>query len=91
MVSTRQASHANAGVSRRAVIGASAAVLTAPLTYHASAQTPKVPQSTAGYQNSPNNGQSCSACMHFAPPSSCALVDGTISPQGWCKLFAKKG
>ncbi len=50
----------------------------------------KVSQQTAKYQNQPNNGQKCSACTYFQPPSSCKLVNGTISPNGWCMLFAAK-
>jgi hypothetical protein len=49
-----------------------------------------VPQEAAGYQGKDNNGQSCSSCAHFTPPSSCAVVAGIISPGGWCKLYAKK-
>jgi hypothetical protein len=49
-----------------------------------------VQQEAAGYQNKDNNGQSCSSCTHFTPPSSCLVVAGTISPGGWCKLYAKK-
>ena len=26
----------------------------------------------------------------FEAPSSCKTVDGTISPQGWCMVYAKK-
>lgn len=60
------------------------------LSARASGQTPKIPKANAGYQDSPNNGQSCSGCGHFTAPASCALVDGAVSPQGWCKLFAQK-
>jgi hypothetical protein len=26
----------------------------------------------------------------FEAPSSCKTVDGTVSPQGWCMVYAKK-
>ena len=42
------------------------------------------------YQDSPNNGQKCSDCLYFQAPSSCGVVDGTISPNGWCSLYNKK-
>ena len=42
------------------------------------------------YQESPNNGQKCGDCNFFQAPSSCSVVDGTISPNGWCSLFSKK-
>jgi hypothetical protein len=51
----------------------------------------KVSQAAAGYQTSPKNGQKCENCKNFKPPSSCQLVDGEISPNGWCKFYAKKG
>ena len=50
----------------------------------------KMTQQTVGYQANPNNGLKCSDCTLFRAPSSCIMVDGTISPDGWCKLFAKK-
>jgi secreted PhoX family phosphatase len=49
----------------------------------------KVAQSAAQYQASPKNGQQCSTCSHFQAPSSCQLVDGSISPNGWCALYTK--
>jgi hypothetical protein len=50
----------------------------------------KTDKKTAKYQDQPNNGQSCSQCNFFRPPKSCQLVDGDISPTGWCSFFAKK-
>lgn len=48
------------------------------------------------YQNSPKNGQKCSQCTFFIPGKSasangsCKIVDGSISPNGWCTAFSKK-
>jgi hypothetical protein len=42
------------------------------------------------YQDSPKDGQMCSACLYFQAPGSCAVVDGAISPKGWCSLYNKK-
>jgi hypothetical protein len=50
----------------------------------------KTPQSDVSYQEKPNNGQKCSECTFFQPPNACAVVDGNISPNGWCKLFTPK-
>jgi hypothetical protein len=50
----------------------------------------KATQADAKYQDSPKDGQSCSTCAMFRPPSSCALVDGTVSPDGWCKYHVNK-
>jgi hypothetical protein len=53
-------------------------------------QPQKIDQKTAMYQPTPKNGQSCAKCFAFEPPASCKLVAGTISPAGWCQLFAPK-
>lgn len=50
----------------------------------------KVAQSAVQYQNSPKNGQECDTCTHFQAPNACQLVDGKISPKGWCALYQKK-
>lgn len=50
----------------------------------------KVAQTVVKYQDTPKGDQHCDNCLHFEPPSSCKLVDGTISPQGWCMIYAKK-
>ncbi len=51
----------------------------------------KVSQVMAGYQTSPKGEAKCAGCSHFQAPSSCELVEGQISPEGWCKLYKKKG
>lgn len=81
-----------AAFSRRNVIAGGALSFAALFgVTRAKAQSGKVSQSAAGYQSRPNNDQSCGACAHFLAPSSCEYVDGAISPQGWCKFFARKG
>ena len=43
------------------------------------------------YQDKPGkNGEKCSGCSLFKPPSSCSVVTGKISPNGWCVAWAKK-
>ena len=43
------------------------------------------------YQSKPGtNGQKCSGCKFFKAPSSCSVVTGTISPNGWCIAWGKK-
>ena len=50
----------------------------------------KVPQKTVAYQDKPKGTQRCDGCTNFQPPNGCKLVEGEISPQGWCSLFAQK-
>ncbi len=43
------------------------------------------------YQDKPGpHGQKCSGCRFFKRPSSCSIVQGKISPNGWCIAWAKK-
>ncbi len=78
------------GTSRREVLKLGAYGLGAiAMSGGANAQTKKASQSSVHYQSSPKSGKQCSMCRHFSPPSSCKVVDGTISPSGYCILFAK--
>lgn len=56
----------------------------------ADAADTKVSQKMAAYQDTPKGPQRCDNCAYFEPPSSCKVVAGTISPSGWCQLYAKK-
>lgn len=53
-------------------------------------------QATAMYQDQPHGQQQCDNCIHFIPgktPQSmgtCKVVEGDISPSGWCVLYAAK-
>ena len=55
-----------------------------------SATAAKMSQEAVSYQASPKGEQKCGICSQFEPPSSCETVEGTINPQGWCKLYLKK-
>lgn len=51
----------------------------------------KMSQENVQYQAQPKGEQKCSGCLHFiAESNTCMLVDGQISPEGWCSLWAKK-
>jgi High potential iron-sulfur protein len=79
-------------LSRRSVLQAGAAGAAALLgVREAAAQSiTKSPQASARYQDHPNGGQHCSTCLQFQPPSSCKVVAGKISPNGWCAIYAAK-
>ncbi len=55
----------------------------------AMAQT-KAAKSVVAYQDTPHEGQSCATCLQFEPPSGCKVVEGTVSPAGWCRIYVKK-
>ena len=48
------------------------------------------------YQDHPLNGLDCDDCIHFQPGKSrkamgtCEVVEGEISPHGWCIEFQPK-
>lgn len=51
----------------------------------------KMAKSAAGYQASPKDGQSCGKCQNYiSASSSCKVVDGPVSANGWCTLFNAK-
>ena len=62
---------------------------TASANREAVAQT-KMSQKVVGYQDKPQGDHRCDNCLQFLPPSSCKIVDGTINPAGWCKVYVKK-
>jgi hypothetical protein len=88
-------------VSRRdlLLIGAglgAAAVAAVP----AQADIAPMSKASVGYQDVPQNGQVCAACVYFefyastgggAPASRCKLVAGPINPAGWCEVWQAKG
>jgi hypothetical protein len=46
------------------------------------------------YQDRPKNGKSCASCRLFTPKAvglgTCALVEGEVSPNGWCMAFSPR-
>ena len=75
---------------RVATYGVGVAVIQGLGSSLASAQA-KAAQKTVSYQAEPKGTQRCDGCTNFEPPKACKVVEGEISPQGWCSLFAKKG
>jgi hypothetical protein len=75
------------GLYRRTLVrtALSGAILARPIPSALAQQ--KMSQSDAEYQDRPKNGLTCAACSLFRPPRSCEVVQGDISPNGWCKFF----
>ena len=48
------------------------------------------------YQDRPKDGQQCATCIQFIPGAKpgasgeCQIVEGPISPNGWCIEYIKK-
>lgn len=87
--------HSSNKLTRRALLGRAASIAGATLASTivpikvASAQQ-KVSKEAMKYQDKPNGTMQCSNCMQFEPPSSCKVVAGTISPNGYCIAWVKK-
>ncbi len=71
---------------RRILLGGTLTALAAP----ASAQPallPRLTQAEAQYEPRPRGIAMCAACTLFVRPNLCKQVEGTVSPEGWCRLF----
>ena len=74
------------------VLPALAGLLAAPAFADASKASP----SSMHYQTTPNGDMRCSLCKFFIPAQdaksdgSCQIVDGSISPNGYCIGFSAK-
>ena len=79
-------------LSRRGLFRAAAVAILSALALAGSAgeALAKMAQKAAGYQDTPKDAQKCSNCGLFKGPDSCTLVDGSISPDGWCRFYSKK-
>ena len=42
------------------------------------------------YQDKPSGDKQCSNCLQFVAPNGCKVVDGTVSPSGYCIAWVKK-
>lgn len=77
-------------MSRRSLLQVAAAAGAIPvLALGARPAAAKMSQSGVGYQDSPHGASNCANCKLFEAPSSCKTVDGTISANGWCKIWVK--
>ncbi len=77
------------GVSRRTILMAAAGAVPA-LALMSGAAEAKMAQTAVKYQTDPKDGHQCDGCNFFVAPNACKMVDGDISPTGWCALWVKK-
>jgi len=77
-------------LSRRTIIKVGLATLATGVVGVASAQGQKIAQSSVMYVEVSKNGMACEQCLQFVAPGSCKVVDGKISPKGYCVAFAPK-
>jgi hypothetical protein len=48
----------------------------------------KMTKARAEYQGIPNGIYSCATYTLFVAPNACKVVEGEVSPDGWCKAYA---
>jgi hypothetical protein len=72
---------------RRSVLQAAFLAAVAETALREASAQQKMSKAEAEYQDGPKNGFACAACTLFRPPRSCQVVQGDISPSGWCKFF----
>lgn len=66
------------------------------VTSRAVADGSKASQASMHYQTTPNGDEQCSKCQFFIPGQdessngTCKIVDGSISPRGYCMAFNAK-
>ena len=78
----------SARLSRRSLLGGAigvAGILDA--TSNLAAAQPKISKVAVNYQDHPDGDKRCDKCVQFQPPDACKVVDGSISPQGSCRIF----
>ena len=91
---TQERSPASGRVSRRDFLFVSGvaggAIFGAALVVSPAAASNKMSPKAMQYRPSPNGNQRCDNCANFQAPGACKLVDGAISPVGWCILYRSK-
>jgi hypothetical protein len=75
---------------RRRLLGAAVKSISAGLLFRISRTeaAEKMTRQQAEYRDTPNGIYSCGQCTLFEAPSSCKVVEGEVSKDGWCKAFA---
>jgi|SRR5271154_6260313 len=78
-------------IRRRLVVQLALSSVAASLTFGTVSKalaSDKMTRVQAEYQDTPKGISMCATCTLFEPPKSCKVVEGEVSPDGWCKAFA---
>jgi high potential iron-sulfur protein len=82
--------------SRRILLKNIAVLAVVPLIARPAHAQAKASKQAMKYQDQPNNGQQCDTCVQYVPGANakangtCKVVEGPISPKGWCIAYVKK-
>ena len=88
-------------LSRRALLKAGVAAFTGAVMFpilamQTASAASKASKESMKYQDQPKDGQKCIDCTQYIPGPApdamgeCKVVEGEISPEGWCIAFAPK-
>jgi len=73
---------------RREFIGLLSGIAAWPAAADAQkAETAKLSKAQVRYQDNPKGIAMCATCTLFVAPRTCKLVEGDISPNGWCNAY----
>jgi hypothetical protein len=80
--------HGSVQLSRRSLLcSAVGATGVLAATLNPAFAQPKISKVAVNYQDHPDGDKRCDKCIQFQPPDACKIVDGSISPQGSCRIF----
>ena len=77
-------------VLKQAVLLAGAGLTASVLPSRTAYAQQKASKAAMKYQDKPEGDKKCSNCLQFVAPDSCKVVEGTVSPNGYCLAFVKK-
>lgn len=77
-------------VLKQAVLLAGAGLTASVLASRTAYAQQKASKAAMKYQDKPEGDKKCSDCLQFVAPDSCKVVEGTISPNGYCLAWVKK-
>ena len=79
-------------ITRRRLVGLSALSVAAGFGPARAQQLPKITKANkrlAGYvEKTPYAAQTCVLCHFFVDPDDCTIVEGPVSPTGYCNYYA---
>ena len=86
----------NTTPTRRAVLAWLAAAPAVAFVGHRALAQAKATQAAMKYQDKPNGDNECDNCLQYIPgasaksPGTCKIVEGSVSPKGWCLAYSPK-
>ncbi len=54
------------------------------------AEMTRMSKDESGYVSQSSSADRCGSCKHFVNPNACKIVEGMISPSGWCNYYSNQ-